>query len=65
MTKRDKVLAALATGPKANAQLCDVLDEIGPYVARTMNVLIRQGRVRNAARGRRVALYVLVEGAGQ
>ena len=66
MTKVDLILAELAHGPRSNAELCEVADEIPSYLSRTMAKLREQGRVQNVAavrgRGSR-AVYALTRSA--
>lgn len=63
MTKVDQILQALAQRPLTNAELCELVDDISPYVARTMAALCTRGLVVNRAepgRGHR-AVYALAE----
>lgn len=64
MSRVAAILEALAERPHTNAELCEVADDIGPYVARTMAKLCARGLAVNTseARGRGSrALYALVE----
>jgi predicted transcriptional regulator len=58
MTQRDNVLAALATGPKTNRDLQEVLGVHSAYVARLMVRMREDGLVaRRVVKAR--AIYVL------
>jgi DNA-binding IclR family transcriptional regulator len=63
MSRVATILEALAERPRTNAELCEVADDIGPYVARTMAKLCARGLAANMStkrgRGSR-ALYALV-----
>ncbi len=59
------ILRALAEGPKTGRELAEILDEITPYVARTMASLRhRSGFVVNLRRGNR-ALYSITNAGRQ
>ena len=61
-SRRRAILGRLKLGPASNADLQVLLDEIGPYVARTMAELIKLGLARNLTRGRgRPASYVITD----
>lgn len=62
MSKVQQLLDALRDGPKTGAQLAEVIDDITPYVSRTMAKLRDRGLAHNlrAGMGGR-ALYALVE----
>lgn len=59
MTKTAMILSALRDGPKTGAVLAEVVDDITPYIARTMAKLRVKGLVENLRPGRRLALYAL------
>lgn len=58
-TQQWRLLDALSQGPKTNAELCDVINEIGVLLARTMAKLIKDGLAVNRMRGRAKALYAI------
>lgn len=60
-TKVSRVLAALRDGPKTNRELCEIVDDIGPYVARMCAKLRQRGLVINTAPAGRghTAVYAL------
>ncbi len=51
------LLSALASGPKTNAELVEVIDEIPQYVSRTMAKLRERGLALNRNAGQKKALY--------
>ena len=65
MSKASAILHALEPGPKTNRELCEVVDDIGPYVARMCAKLRARGLVVNIAEPRlgRPASYALARPA--
>jgi len=54
-------LRAMLLSPKTNAELCEVVDEIGPYMARTMSKMIHRGWAVNLSPHRKVGLYRITD----